>query len=144
MDSWKAQHVVLTKSGTLHVMKSMYDRTHESLCSIAVSGGDVIVSSKSNYRIVKLHIQSTELSLLLKFSSGEEFANWLRAIADFTINPSRSAVSAPDATPPSGINSMLGSFRKQPAASQPQDQVQNIRDKGTGHTQDELSSMYGV
>lgn len=65
----------------------------------------------------------------LQFQNRDEFAGWMRAIADFTLEK--------------GDDQVKG-YKKAAPVQQEEKKTQDVKTTGTGNTKDELSNMYGL
>jgi len=144
MELWQSSYVVLTKSGTIFVLRNLYDSVSSPLVSFSLVNGDVTVTTPTGSPKVDMTCKAAGTRLVLRLSTEMQLASWLRTIADFTTRAKNTVYDKPPANRPSQSPSPS---QRPSAASQggnsynPSD---SIHAKGSGATTDELSAMYGV
>jgi hypothetical protein len=141
VEFWHSVYLVLTKAGTLYVFKNYDDGIFQAFINFPIAGRDIHVEARAGSRNIEMICEATAPNrVIINLNSDMEVASWLRAIADFGTKGGAGAAfvrqsgSSPASTPAKGATN--GAPMQ---ASGPE-----IHARGTGHTADELSAMYGV
>lgn len=128
---WKTNYAVMTRNGTLYLLKSMYDTPTDAIVRYDLTNGGVHVNGDTTSFSVAITQTSTNDVRYLKLPSMEEFAFWLRSIGEFgTKGSNNSAAQAKN------------SQRQNEPPVEQQHQL-HVEDR-QGTKTDELSAMYGI
>jgi hypothetical protein len=128
---WKTTYAVLTRNGTLYLLKSMYDTPTDAEMRYDLTSGGVHINGDMKSFSIAITSQFNKEIRYLRLQSMEDFAFWLRSLGEF------------------GSKGTAGNHARdkaiQKAGPQPVAQVERapIEDR-QGTKTDELSAMYGI
>jgi hypothetical protein len=128
--NWKTQYAVLTKNGTLYIMKNMYDAPADAEVRYELATQNVHVNGDLKSFSVELTCNTDRR--FIRLSGTEEFASWLRTLGEFGTRGTSNAVTAQKEA-----DRALRSERPQSGAQEP------VPDRA-GTKTDQLSAMYGI
>jgi len=138
---WCMRFVVILSSGSLVVLTSVYDDSSKAIARMALVSGQTILTPQAgagNVIVISSRLDKTKISL--SFPSQADSVFWLRKLSDFVLNTDFSADHQ------KGVEQ-----QKQQEAARVQQQrllaaqhQEHIHAKGTGHTEDNLSSLLGI
>lgn len=130
MHLWKRYFIVLGNGGSFYVLGSLYDSVSEALFRLTMTAMFITITSEFNRNLIDIWNRQDDSHLYIKLSSTEEYGNWLRSLTD----------SISTGSP------VLNPYRpvQKTEAKEIHIRVENIYDKGTGATEDEVSSLYGI
>lgn len=84
---WQSCFVVLTTPGQLFILRSMYDDLASPIVLLPVGNGNAIANScVGNSLVTEVLCKHNGKKTLLKFSSVQEQATWVRAITDVSLS----------------------------------------------------------
>jgi hypothetical protein len=145
IELWMSCFIVMSKQGTIFILRNMYDGISDAIVAFPLTGREVHISVPitAKYAICLTDVK-TKRQLKIRLSSELQLGTWMRTIADFTTK------HLLNVGPTSYYNkSTIQSGPELNNLNQASDPVFTgptivIKTKGTGNTQDELSSMYGI
>lgn len=145
LEFWTDSFVVLTKQGTIYVMKGIYDPITAPYIAYSVSSSVHINSNISSF-VIELQNRVNNQKLYLRFATNPIFASWLRTLAEFStkssaITPSESLAKNYRQDSVSTNNSNRDSNRN---ANIHQQDASNKPDRPDSSRPDDLSALYGV
>lgn len=160
---WCIRFVVLLRTGTLLVLNSMYDGLAKPLVRIELTNTrDVIVIPRAADNGISISSKSSGRRIMLSFSGAAEAAFWIRSISElsttmdyvlptekqtkprsFTSSQDRNSNNINSRHSSTSFSSVTG-FRTAKAAEPSLVPAKQIRAAGTGNTEDELSTMFGI
>lgn len=140
---WCVRFVALLSSGSLVVLNSVYDDSSKAIARMALVPGQTIVTAQSgagNIIVISSRLDKTKISL--SFLSQADSVFWLRKLSDFVLNTNFSTDHQ------KGVEQQ----KQQEAAKAQQQQrllagqqhQEHVHARGTGHTEDNLSSLLGI
>jgi len=144
---WHNYFLVISRRGnafTLYVLRSMYEKIADAVLTIPLSQeGMVVTSTPSN--CLQADIKGPGVHLCLQFTTQDEAAAWLRCIADCVI-PDTSALKVQKLTTEQRKQKAQQTRLEEASAAERNRSAvtEDIRDAGTGNTEDELSSVWGM
>lgn len=130
--NWKTNYAVLTRNGTLYLLKSMYDNPTDAIVRYDLSSGGVHINGDMKSFSVSITQLGTGDVRYLRLPSMEEFAFWLRSLGEFGSKGTTSAIA--------GARSANHPDNAPPAQQQQQAPIEDR----PGTKTDELSAMYGI
>ena len=140
---WKMRYVAILKSGTIIVLRSMYDASSNAVVSLSLTSGDVTVTPKASDNIILFTVKSTNHSLAISFTTPSEAAFWIRTVSDFALTSRTDQLKGRTEAVEAANTPQGKSSGASPLAQAPQ-QVEEIHADGTGNTTDELSELMGI
>lgn len=136
---WGLRFVVLLSSGSLIVLNSVYDDSSKALARMALVNGQTTVTPQASGNVILISSTLDKSKISLSFPTQAESVFWLRKLSDFVLNTEFSADHRKSVE--SQKQQSAAALRAQQQAAQKQE---HIRAKGTGHTEDNLSTMLGI
>ena len=85
IEFFSSSFIIITKTGYLYVLKSMYDNIRDSILELFIANASVIVDAKEDCRI-EITWKTNGNKTIIKLSSQLEQVSWCRAIQDITLN----------------------------------------------------------
>lgn len=140
-DLWSINYVALLKDGRLFILNSMYDESNKATSKWNLRGGEIRVVPKANNNMISITSLKDDRKLVLSLSSASEAAFWIRTISDFSLMSTQQIIS--------NVKEAAAAQREQAkqaskAAAAANQRTETIKAAGTGNTEDDLSSMYGI
>ena len=131
---------MLLSSGSLIVLNSVYDDSSKAIVRMALVNGQTTVTPQTSGNVIVIGSNLDKTKISLSFPTQEESVFWLRKLSDFVLNTEFSADHR-RSVEAQKQQSASARLRQEQQAAQHQE---HIRAKGTGHTEDNLSSMLGI
>ena len=138
---WHNYFIAVTNRGVLYVLKGLYDKPSEAVMSIPLVDSNLKVVAKQGDAL-QVDLVGDQRSLMLRFTSPNEAAAWMRVLADFVTPPPATRLTAEQKK--AKKREALQEERKTAELRKAELPVENVRAKGTGNTTDELSQVYGM
>ena len=85
IEFFSSSYIIITKTGYLYVLKSMYDNIKDSILELYVANASVIVDAKEDNKI-QITWKSNGNRTIIKLSSQLEQVSWCRTIQDITLD----------------------------------------------------------
>jgi hypothetical protein len=136
---WYTYFFVLTKQGTIYILRSVYDSISTPLVAFPISSSVHIVPHAGT-AIVELTNRIKNDVLILKFANDMDVAKWLRSFAEFTTRN----IDNPEEGKETISSSNNNSKSRQSARISQQINAAAEEEKGKNQQADDLSALYGV
>lgn len=130
--SWRTNYAVITRNGTLYLLKSIYDTPTDAVARYDLTNGGVHVTGDPKSFSVVITQTSTNDVRYLRLPGMDDFVFWLRSVTEFGSRGTNNTMAGAKA---SSLNN------KDVAA--PVQQAEPVADR-QGTKTDELSAMYGI
>lgn len=137
---WCLRFVVLLSSGSLVVLNSVYDDSSKAIARMALVNGQTTVTPQTSGNVIVIGSNLDKTKISLSFATQAESVFWLRKLSDFVLNTEFGADHR-RSVETQKQQSVAAKLRQEQQAAQHQE---HIRAKGTGHTEDNLSTMLGI
>lgn len=137
---WCLRFVVLLSSGSLVVLNSVYDDSSKAIARMALVNGQTTVTPQASGNVIVIGSNLDKTKISLSFLTQAESVFWLRKLSDFVLNTEFSTDQR-RSVETQKQQSAAARLRQEQQAAQHQE---HIRAKGTGHTEDNLSTLLGI
>lgn len=137
---WCLRYVVLLSSGSLVVLGSMYDDSSKAIVRMALVNGQTTVVPKASNNSINISSTLDQTKISLCFPESNDNVFWMRKLSDFVLNTDFSA----DHQRRVSVEKTTAAAKEQAAKESAMAQQEHIRARGTGRTEDELSSTLGI
>eukprot|EP00981_Chlorochromonas_danica_P003607 scaffold667_cov168-Ochromonas_danica.AAC.14 len=152
---WSWAYLVLVNDGTLYVFKSKYDRPSQAAAVWKITGDDIRLVPKADDNLISISSLKHENQLHVRFATQDQSTFWVRTLSDLSSSTAYQSLAEK-----SRISQQMQQEQKQAQRRQSEQakrpskiiapvatgvtEAEHFHANGTGHTVDELSSLYGV
>jgi hypothetical protein len=137
---WCVRYVVLLNSGSLIVLGSMYDDSTKAIVRMAMVNGQTTVVPQASNNSINISSTLDKTKISLNFPESNENVFWLRKLSDFVLNTEFSE----DHQKKTASEKAAAAARDQAAREASAVPAEHVRARGTGKTEDQLSSTLGI
>jgi hypothetical protein len=138
---WHNYFIVVTNRGVLYVLQGLYEKPTSAILSMPLIDSNLKVETPRGDNL-EVDLVGDQRSVLLRFTSPNEAAAWMRILSDFVTPPPATKLNAEQKK--AKKREALAEERKTAELRKSELPVENVRAKGTGNTSDELSQVYGM